>query len=142
MKITTYTQKGKPQYNIADSIRQQRSHHELSRRVRQGLNVERSGKTSVKTSESSGNEDARGCRSRNAGVGGRRGGGGAPGAVATAGTHVAADAVGDADAGNGATDAAGEITPAAGDNIDTENTNKMTFVMVFFLHSPTTLNIL
>ena len=63
----------------------------------------------MKTSESSGNEDARGCRSRNAGAGGMRGGGGAPGAVATAGTHVAADAVGDADAGNG-----GQVGPFGG----------------------------
>ena len=52
----------------------------------------------MKKSASSGIEDAGGCRSRNAGVGGRpQGGGGAPGAP-TAGTRVAA--VGDA-AGNG-----------------------------------------
>ena len=37
----------------------------------------------------------------------------------------AATESGDADAGNGATDAAGEITPATGDNIDTENTNNI-----------------
>ena len=56
---------------------------------------------SVKKSASSGNVDAvGGCRWRNAGVGGKlRGGGGAPGAP-TAGTRVAAGAVGDA-VGNG-----------------------------------------
>ena len=75
-----------------------RSHHELSRRGRQGLNDGRSG-TSVKKSESSGNVDASGRTWRNAGVGGKQlDGGGAPGEQA-AGTHVAAAAVGDA-AGN------------------------------------------